>query len=55
MERTGEIGLGDFSPETENSKISYSLLSEDRRTDILVVDKWDVLRDFLSDCRFLYL
>ena len=54
MERTGEIGLGDFSPETENSKISYSLLSEDRRTDILVVDKMGVLRDFYQIADFVF-
>jgi len=54
MEKTGETGLGDFSPETENSKISYSLLSENRRTDILVVDKMGVLRDFYQIADFVF-
>ena len=54
MEKTGETGLGDFSLETENSKISYSLLSEDRRTDILVVDKMGVLRDFYQIADFVF-
>ena len=51
MEKTG---LEDFSPETENSKISYSLLSENRRTDILVVDKMGVLRDFYQIADFVF-
>ena len=51
MEKTG---LEDFSPETKNSKISYSLLSEDRRTDILVVDKMGVLRDFYQIADFVF-
>ena len=54
MEKTGETGLGDFSLETENLKISYSLLSEDRRTDILVVDKMGVLRDFYQIADFVF-
>ena len=41
-------------PEGENSKISYSLMSEDKKTDILVVDKMGVLRDFYQLADFVF-
>lgn len=41
-------------PEGENSKISYSLMSEERKTDILVVDKMGVLRDFYQLADFVF-
>lgn len=40
--------------EGENSKISYSLMSEDKKTDILVVDKMGVLRDFYQLADFVF-
>ena len=39
--------------EGENSKISYSLMSEDKKTDILVVDKMGLLRDFYQLADFV--
>lgn len=41
-------------PEGKNSKISYSLMSEDKKTDILVVDKMGVLRDFYQLADFVF-
>lgn len=41
-------------PEGKNSKISYSLMSEDKKTDILVVDKMGVLRDFYQFADFVF-
>ena len=41
-------------PEGENSKISYSLMSEEKKTDILVVDKMGVLRDFYQLADFVF-
>lgn len=41
-------------PEGKNSKISYSLMSEERKTDILVVDKMGVLRDFYQLADFVF-
>ena len=41
-------------PKGENSKISYSLMSEDKKTDILVVDKMGVLRDFYQLADFVF-
>ena len=41
-------------PEGENSKISYSLMSEDKKTDILVVDRMGVLRDFYQLADFVF-
>ena len=41
-------------PEGENSKISYSLMSENKKTDILVVDKMGVLRDFYQLADFVF-
>ena len=40
--------------EGENSKISYSLMSEDKKTDILVVDKMGLLRDFYQLADFVF-
>jgi len=40
--------------EGENSKISYSLMSEDKKTDILVVDRMGVLRDFYQLADFVF-
>ena len=40
--------------EGENSKISYSLMSEDKKTDILVVDKMGVLRVFYQLADFVF-
>ena len=41
-------------PEGKNSKISYSLMSEEKKTDILVVDKMGVLRDFYQLADFVF-
>lgn len=41
-------------PEGENSKISYSLMSEYKKTDILVVDRMGVLRDFYQLADFVF-
>lgn len=41
-------------PEGKNSKISYSLMSEDKKTDILVVDRMGVLRDFYQLADFVF-
>ena len=41
-------------PEGENSKISYSLMSEEKKTDVLVVDKMGVLRDFYQLADFVF-
>ena len=41
-------------PESENSKISYSLMSEDKKADLLVVDKMGVLRDFYQLADFVF-
>ena len=41
-------------PKGKNSKISYSLMSEDKKTDILVVDKMGVLRDFYQLADFVF-
>ena len=40
--------------EGENSKISYSLMSEYKKTDVLVVDKMGVLRDFYQLADFVF-
>ena len=40
--------------EGENSKISYSLMSEDKKADLLVVDKMGVLRDFYQLADFVF-
>ena len=41
-------------PEDENSKISYLLMSEEKKADILVVDKMGVLRDFYQLADFVF-
>lgn len=56
LDRINEVinEIHQIFPEGKNSKISYSLMSEERKTDILVVDKMGVLRDFYQLADFVF-